>query len=50
VWLLRYGYTDDEIEAAFVANSSGIGEKYEEMASDAHRWMTRTIAAAREVA
>lgn len=50
VWLIRYGYTDSEIEEVFASHPAGIGEKYAEMGTGASRWMARTIAAAKEVA
>lgn len=50
VWLLRWGRTYDEIEDIFMQHPDGIGSKYAELGNDAHRWMVRTLEAAREVA
>lgn len=45
LWLLRYGISDGQIRDLFADNSAGIGEKYSESGD---RWLSRTIAAARE--
>jgi hypothetical protein len=49
VWLLRWGRTYDEIEQVFIDHPDGIGSKYADLGNDAHRWMVRTLEAAREV-
>lgn len=47
VWLLRFGWTEDMIQALFA--TQGIGEKYREQKESAgDRWLARTISKARE--
>ena len=48
VWMLRYGYTHDEIRAAFRDHPGGIGAKYTEKGRDGERWLSLTIAAAED--
>jgi hypothetical protein len=47
VWLLRFGYSDNDIFAVFEHNPAGIGAKYHER-KDGERWLTVTIRSARE--
>lgn len=47
IWLLRCGYTDDEIKSVFQQSPQGIGAKYAERGD---RWLATTINAAREAA
>lgn len=49
LWLIRYGWSEDEIEAVFETNPQGIGEKYHER-RDGRRWLAVTLRAAREAA
>lgn len=47
VWLMRYGWTDAEVKAAFAGSPNGIGAKYAERGD---RWLDITLRAAREAA
>lgn len=44
IWLARFGYTDQEIQAVFASAPDGIGQKYAERGD---RWLAVTLAAAR---
>lgn len=48
VWLMRYGWTDEEIEQLFHSYPEGIGEKYHEKGAYGPRWLDYTLRAARE--
>lgn len=54
LWMLRYGASDAEIEAAFARFPDGIGSKFFEKGGPgsqrAHKWLAYTIRAAKEVA
>jgi hypothetical protein len=49
VWMIRYGWTDEEIAGAFDATPWGIGEKYHEK-GNGKRWLELTLKAARRAA
>lgn len=46
LWLLRYGWTPDQIVEVFASHPRGIGEKYVELERQGDRWLERTITAA----
>jgi hypothetical protein len=48
LYLLRYGWTDEQILDVFESNPEGIGDKFRER-SNGPRWLARTIKAARRM-
>lgn len=47
IWLIHFGYSDEEIRQVFASTPAGIGEKYAELGD---RWLNLTLRAARSVA
>lgn len=49
VWLMRYGWSEDDIRLVFESTPDGIGQKYHER-RDGPRWLDVTLRAARAAA